>query len=375
MIKYAQGDCGVEELEQVKEALEYGYFGMAYKVSELESEIKKFLETDYDVACVNTGTSAIHLALDAIGIKNGDEVILPSFTFVATAQAVTACGGIPVFVDINNELTINPSDIESKITNKTKAILVVHYNGQPVDLDEILRIAKTHNLRVIEDAAHAFGTYYKGRKIGSFGDIICFSFDSIKIMTCGEGGAVLSSDREIMDLIKKKRLLGMQRVSMTDINWKNRALGYDVVTNGFRYHMSNINAAIGLAQIKKVESFIRSRLELVNIYMDLLANSKLISFYDLDYATNANFMMIVKVNFGLRDQLKKYLFNYDIESNISYIPIHNFTFYSSSIRDELTTTKKVYSEILSIPLHTKMDKTDIEYISNTILRFENENNL
>lgn len=375
MIKYAQGDCGIEELEQVKEALEYGYFGMAYKVSELENEIKKFLETDYDVACVNTGTSAIHLALDAIGIKSGDEVILPSFTFVATAQAVTACGGIPVFVDINNELTINPSDIESKITDKTKAILVVHYNGQPVDLDPILEIAKKNNLRVVEDAAHAFGSYYKNKKIGSFGDIVCFSFDSIKIMTCGEGGALISGDTIVMDLVRKKRLLGMQRSSMTDINWKNRSMGYDVVTSGHRYHMSNINASIGLAQIKKVKGFIEFRRLLVKRYRDLLAQSKLITFYDLDYFTNANFMMIVKVNYDLRDDLKKYLLSHDIESSISYIPIHKFSFYSRYQLDELKITDRVYSEILSLPLHTKMSFKDVEYIVDIIKEFENEKNL
>lgn len=372
MIKYAQGDCGVEELEEITEALEYGYFGMAYKVAELEEKIKAFLKTDYEVACVNNGTAALHLALDSIGIKEGDEVILPSFTFVSTAQVVTACGAIPVFADIDNKLQIDPLDIEKKITNKTKAIIVVHYNGQPVDMEKISEIGKRFNLRIIEDAAHAFGSYYKGKKIGSFGDIICFSFDSIKVMTCGEGGAVVSGDEKVMELVKLKRLLGMKRPSMFDINMKNRAMGYDVVTNGFRYHMSNINAAIGLAQIEKIDGFLEKRLILVKKYQSLLENSNLISFFDFDYETNANFMMPVKVNKGLRDELKRYLLENEIESNISYTPIHLFSFYAKDEKETFAQTEKVFSDLLCLPLHTKLEEKDVKYIVSVIKKFENE---
>lgn len=372
MIKYAQGNCGVEELEEIREALEYGYFGMAYKVSEFEKEIKLFLQTEYEVACVNTGTSALHIALDALGIKEGDEVILPSFTFVATAQVVTACGAIPVFADIDDKLQIDPLDVEKKITKKTKAIIVVHYNGQPVNLETISELGKKYNLRIIEDAAHAFGSYYKGKKIGSFGDIICFSFDSIKVMTCGEGGAVVSADKKVMELVRLKRLLGMKRDSMLDINWKNRAMPHDVVTNGFRYHMSNINAGIGLAQIKKIGDFLKKRLRLAQKYQKLLAQSNLISFYPFDYETNANFMMPVKINHGLRDKLKAFLLENEIESNISYTPIHLFSFYAKDEKKTFKRTEKVYSEILCLPLHTKLEEKDIEHIVSVIQKFENE---
>lgn len=371
MIKYAQGDCSIEELEQVKEALEYGYYGMAYKVTELENEIKGFLESSYEIACVNTGTSALHLALDSINVKQGDEVIIPSFTFVATAQAVAACGAVPIFVDITEKLVVSANDIESKITDKTKAIIVVHYNGQPADMDSILELAKRYRLRVIEDAAHAFGSSYKGKKIGTFGDIICFSFDSIKVMTCGEGGAILSWDKELIESVRYKRLLGMKRVSMTDINWKNRAASYDVITKGYRYHMSNINAAIGLAQIKKINRFIEYRLQLVNMYKDGLKNSKIIKFYDFNYSENANFMMPVKINGGFRDTLKAFLLSKNIETNISYIPIHKFDFFKNNSANFFPVTERVYEEILSLPLHTKLNQNDITYIINSINEFEN----
>lgn len=372
MIKYAQGDCSSEELAEVKEALEYGYFGMAYKVSQLEAEIRNFLDTNREVICVNTGTSALHIALDAIGIKDGDEVILPSFTFVSTAQVITACHGTPVFVDINDKLVVGVSEVEKKITPKTKAILVVHYNGQPVDMDQMLSLAKKHNVRLIEDAAHAFGSYYKGKKIGTFGDITCFSFDSIKVMTCGEGGAVVTGDIKIIESIKYKRLLGMKRASMTDINWKNRALSYDVVTNGYRYHMSNINAAIGLAQIKKVRDFIAYRASLVKRYRDRLSSSKIISFFDFEYDQNANFMMPIMVKNGMRDELKKYLLDNEIESNVSYTPIHKFSFYEKYAHEQYPNTNKVFDSILSLPLHTKLSFSDVDFVIDKINQFEHE---
>lgn len=370
MIKYAQGDCSTEELLEIQEALEYGYFGMAYKVSQLEKEIQNFLKTERKVVCVNTGTSALHISLDAIGVTKGDEVILPSFTFVATAQVITACGATPVFVDVNDKLFIEAAEVEKKISSKTKAIIVVHYNGQPADMDSLLELAKKYNIRLIEDAAHAFGSYYKSKKIGSFGDITCFSFDSIKVMTCGEGGAVVSSDNELLDKIQYKRLLGMKRASMTDINWKNRALNYDVVTNGFRYHMSNINAAIGLAQIKKVQQFIDYRRELAKYYIFSLKDSKIISFFDFNYDQNANFMMPVLVKMNFRDNLKQYLLENEIESNISYTPIHKFDFYSQFALEKYKNTENIFESILSLPMHTKLTKNDIDYIVLTIQKFE-----
>lgn len=372
MIKYAQGDCSIEEIMQIKEALEYGYFGMAYKVSELEIEIQKFLDTDRDVVCVNTGTSALHLALDAIGIGQGDEVILPSFTFVATAQAVTACRGTPVFADINDKLVMDSAEVEKRITKNTKAIILVHYYGQPTDMDAMILLSKKYGLRLIEDAAHAFGSYYKNRKIGSFGDVTCFSFDSIKMMTCGEGGAVVSNDKKLIEIVRQKRLLGMKRASMTDINWKNRALPYDVETNGFRYHMSNINAAIGLAQIKKISNFIQYRSSLVQRYRCLLTDSKIINFYNFDYETNAHFMMPVQIKHGYRDELKKYLLSKEIETNISYTPIHMFSFYKKYASGDFSKTSLVFDTILSLPLHTKLTTADVDYIAKAIKDFENE---
>jgi len=373
MIKLAQGHCGKEELDLIAEALDYGYFGMAYNVPKFEEEIKAFLGTEYGVVCVNTCTSALHLALDAIGIDEGDEVILPSFTFVATVQAITACRGTPVFCDIDETGCIDFKKIVAKVTSKTKAIMIVHYNGQPVnDLDKIYDFGKKHGIRIVEDAAHAFGSYYKGKKIGSIGDIVCFSFDSIKVMTCGEGGAVVTKDEKVLESIRYKRLLGMKRSAMADPNWKNRNQQYDVPTNGFRYHMSNINAAIGLAQIKKLEGFLKYRKELVHIYLEQLKGNKNIEFFDYDYDHISNFMFPIKVKNGLRDELQEYLSKNDIEAKTSYVPIHYFTFYSKYDSHDLQNTERIYEEVISIPLHTRLSKEQVMHVAEVINRFTDE---
>ena len=184
MIKVSKGCCGEEELAQVKEAFEYGYFGLAYKVDEFEKAVAQYLKTDRRVIAVNTGTSALILALSTIGVGPGDEVILPSFTFVATAQAVILLGAKPVFCEVDKDtFLIDIDDIEKKITKNTKVIIPVHYAGRPCDMDSLLKIKEKTGIRIVEDAAHAFGSEYKGKKIGSFGDITCFSYDSIKVMT------------------------------------------------------------------------------------------------------------------------------------------------------------------------------------------------
>lgn len=373
MIKLAQGHCGKEELDFISEALDYGYFGMAFNVPKFEDEIRKFLQTEYEVVCVNTGTSALHLALDAIGVTDGDEVILPSFTFVATVQVITACGGIPVFCDVDETACINLEKIISKVTPKTKAIMLVHYNGQPVkNLENIYEYGKKMGIRIIEDAAHAFGSFYQGKKIGSIGDIVCFSFDSIKVMTCGEGGAVVTMDKNVAESVRYKRLLGMKRSAMADPNWKNRNQQYDVPTNGFRYHMSNINAAIGLAQIKKVDSFLKYRKELVHIYLEKLKDNKIIELFKYDYDNISNFMFPIRVKNGLRDQLQEYLSKNDIEAKISYVPIHFFSFYSHLDKSDLHNTEEIYSEIISIPLHTKLTRDDVTHVAEVINRFSHE---
>lgn len=369
MIKSSRGCCGEEELAQVKEAFDYGYFGLAYKTNEFEEEIAKYLNTDRFVITTSTGTNALHLAMNTIGIKPGDEVIMPSFTFVATAQAVAMCGGTPVFCEVDPEtFLMDVEDVKKKITPKTKAIVPVHYAGRPCDMDALLKIKEETGIRIVEDAAHAFGTYYKGKKIGSFGDITCFSFDSIKVMTCGEGGAIITDDPAFDDLSRKKRLLGIDRKTMHVKDWKKRSWIYDVPTLGFRYHMSNINAAIGLAQIKKVDKFIERRRELCNIYDKELADVNGVVTMPGGYEDITPFMYVIRVKDGKRNRLKDFLMEHDIESGISYIPCHHFNYFHKDT-DNLPVTDQIFEEILCLPMHYDLSDDDVKQVSSVIKEF------
>ncbi len=368
MIKSSRGCCGAEELAQVKEAFEYGYFGLAFKVNEFEEKLAEYLETDRQVVAVNTGTSALHIALDALDLQADDEVILPSFTFVATAQAITACGAKPVFCEVNAEtMLMDIEDVKKRITNKTKAIMPVHYAGACCDMEALLELKKQYGIRIIEDAAHAIGSVYKGKKIGSFADITCFSFDSIKVMTCGEGGAVVTNDTELAEILRKKRLLGIDRKAMHVKDWKQRSWIYDVPFTGFRYHMSNINAAIGLAQLQKLDLFIAKRRELCNKYIAELKDISGIELPVYDFDTIAPFMFVIRVKDEKRDALKSFLMEKDIESGISYIPCHTFSLYNN--QESMPVTEQIFKEILCLPLHYDLTNDNICEIATAIKEF------
>lgn len=361
MIKVSKACCGEEELAQVSEAFNYGYFGLAYKVNEFEKEVQSYLGTERKVAAVVNGTAALRVALDVCGVGKGDEVILPSFTFVATAQAVIECGAIPVFAEVfEDSFLMDIDDVKRKITNKTKAIIPVHYAGAVCDMDELLKIKAETGIRIIEDAAHAFGSDYKGKKVGSFGDVTCFSFDSIKPMTCGEGGAVVLNDEKEDEILRVKRLLGIDRKTMHTIDWKKRSWKYDVLTQGYRYHMSNINAAIGLAQIKKLDGFVKIRRHVAELYNRGLSDIKEITLPNYDYNGIAPFMYVIKVHGG-RDGLKQYLMDNDIETGISYIPCHTFTLFKKK-EFKLPVTEKIFDEILCLPMHAALSDGDVNTV-------------
>ncbi len=366
MIKVSRGCLGEEELAEVKEAFDYGYFGLAAKVLEFEEKLKEYLGAKYVVA-TNTGTSALHLALDVLGIGGGDEVITPSLTFVGSFQAVSATGATPVSCEIYPAtLLMDIDDVRRRITTRTKAIMPVHYAGNPCNMDALMRIGEEYNIRIVEDAAHALGSYYQGRKIGSFGDITCFSFDSIKNITCGEGGAIVCHDMELADRLRQKRLLGIDRKSHTS-SWKERSWFYEVRTQGFRYHMSNINAAIGLAQLKKIDSFISRRREVCRRYDSAFKEIPAISCLQINYDEVAPHIYVIRVKDGRRDGLMAYLKNLDIETGIHYIPNHLHHFYANKAIS-LPETEKAYQEILTLPLHFGLSDDDVARVIQGVIK-------
>lgn len=212
MIRLSQSDVGEDEMQAVMKVLEKGFLGMGPEVQAFEQELTAFIGGAREVVCVNTGTASLHLAVQACGLGPGDEVLLPSLTYVASFQAVSATGATPVACDIDGDsLTLDPRDMEKRITPRTKAVMPVHYASGLGRLDEVYRIAQKHGLRVIEDAAHAFGCERNGERVGSFGDVACFSFDGIKNITSGEGGAVVTGDREVAERVRNARLLGVEK--------------------------------------------------------------------------------------------------------------------------------------------------------------------
>src|ERR1041384_62037 len=230
-------------------------------VERFESSFADFCEARYAISCCN-GTVALHLALVALGVGPGDEVIVPTLTFIATANAVTYCGAKPVFVDVDpDSWTIDPSRIQEKITSRTRGIILVHLYGHPCDLDPILSLASRHNLFVVEDAAEAHGAEYKGRKVGALADIGIFSFYGNKVMTTGEGGMLTTNDSAIAN---KARLLRGQGMDPQSRYW------HEVI--GFNYRMTNVAAAIGLAQLEKIDWHLSRRAEVNNYYRELLAD-------------------------------------------------------------------------------------------------------
>lgn len=365
MINAAKPVIGKRELEEVGKVFETGWLGMGDRVFRFENELKKMLGRKHAI-CVNTGTTAIHLALDAIGTGPGDEVIVPSFTFIGSIQPILFCGAKPVFCDIEtSDLNMSVSHFKSLITKRTKAVIPVHYGGEPCAMDEILAISKKKDITVVEDAAHAFGSSYKGRPIGSFGDIACFSFDPIKNLTCGEGGAILLDDDKTADIIIKKRILGIDKDTWNRYRHK-RSWFYEVQTKGYRYHMSNINAAIGLAQLEIFEKTARRRQVIAKFYDKELSGIKGVRLLKHDYDSTIPFNYTILAR--RRDELMEYLEKNNIGTIINYIPNHIQPIFKSK-KVVLRNTEEVYREIVSIPMHAGLTDKDIRLVVNAIKGF------
>lgn len=268
LIRLSKSCLSESEKQAVLKVLDKEFLGMGAETQEFENLLGEYFGRD--TVCINTGTAALQLALQACGIGQGDEVLVQSLTYLASFQAISATGAKPISCDVEEEFcSIDIKDAERRITKNTKAIMPVHYGGQPGNLDAIYEFAKRYNLRIIEDAAHAFGTTYNSKKVGSFGDIVCFSFDGIKNITSGEGGCVVTSDKNVLNRISDLRLLGVEN----DTNKRysgERSWEFDVTEQGWRYHMSNIMAAIGIEQLKRFPEMAQKRQSLAKLYDTLL---------------------------------------------------------------------------------------------------------
>jgi dTDP-4-amino-4,6-dideoxygalactose transaminase len=362
-----QPHLGVDTVKAVVDAFSVGWLGMGSVTKEFEDAIATYLELDERyVVATNTGTSALHLALLAANVGAGDEVIVPSFDFVADHQAIMAVGAAPVFCDIREDtLGIDVEKAEALISTRTKAILCLHYAGIPCDVEGVYTLAELHRLRVIEDATHAFGTRYASRMIGGFGDITCFSFDPVKVITSIDGGAVVANTSEEMELLRHLRFLGITKDTLE--RYRNqRAWEYDVVSVGFRYHLTNINAAIGLSQLRRVDEFIGNRQAYCQLYNRLLGDIPGIAIPCTTFRDVSPFIYYLRVQDHPRDRLIAHLRSHGIQTGIHWIPAHRFTLFAECRRGDLTVTNRVAEEVLTLPLHSFMRFEVIHRIASEI---------
>ena len=361
---------GDDTLNAVTRAFEERWLGMGMSTKEFEERLADFLELEgRRIVATNTGTSALHLALLSAGAGPGVEVIVPSFNFVADHQAITATGATPVFCDIEEEtLGLDPRRVRELIREQTRILLPLHFAGIPCQIDELYDIADEHELRVVEDATHAFGSRSADRRIGSFGDLACFSFDPVKVITSIDGGAVVLPDSEDLAAVQQRRLLGIDRDTIERYA-NRRAWDYDVVRPGFRYHLTNVLARIGLSQLARVDEFISNRQMYCRLYQSLLADLDGVDRLQADYGNVSPFIYCVRVSGDRRTGLIDHLAAHGIATGIHFMPAHTYSLYQAAPRGELPVTERVSSEIVTLPLHSFMTNSDIEFICEAITKF------
>lgn len=345
-----------EESVEVAKVLESGWVMQGEKVNLLEKEISSFVGTKFAVA-VNSGTAALHLALLALGIGEGDEVIVPSFSFIASANSVLYTRATPIFADIDPKTyNIDLRDIERKITKKTKAIMAVHQVGLPADIEGVLNIAKKNNLLVIEDAACSLGATYKEKQTGSFGDIACFSLHPRKSITTGEGGIIVTNDRRTYQLLKSLRSHGVVK--------KGNKETYPNL--GYNFRMTDIHAAIGIAQFKKLNYSLAKRKEIAEKYNHSFGNSKdiVIPFTPPDFIhTYQSYLVRIKKGKVKRDLLIKKLEEKGVSSRGSVMAIHREPLYTKLFgKILLPMTESANDEGLIIPLYIQMTEKEQEFV-------------
>ena len=370
MIPIFRPSMGEEEIEAVAEVLKSGWIGLGPKTKEFEERFAEYIGTEYAVA-LNSCTAALHLALNVLGINSG-EVITTPITFVSTAHAIIYNNATPVFADVQEDtLNIDPVDIERKITEKTKAIIPVHYGGHVCDMDEILDIASEHDLYVIEDAAHACGAEYKGKKAGSLSDIGCFSFHAVKNLATGDGGMITTNDEGVYEKLLKLRWLGINK-STYQRDAKGYSWYYDVESVGFKTHMNDITAAIGLVQLKKLDKMNAKRREIVKRYNEAFEDFDWIEMpVEKEYVKSSLHNYAIKVNKGDRNELIAHLAEKGVSAGVHYMPLYIHPIYKKlRVEGNCPIADSVWRKVVILPLYPDMTEKDVEIVVKGVKGFK-----
>ena len=362
-----------EEIDAVVSTLKSGWLSTGPKVHEFEKSMSEYLGIPHCIA-LNSGTAALHLALKAIGLKENDEVLIPTNTFTSTGEVVTYFNAKPVLVDCTIENSnIDVNQIESKITKNTKAIMPVHFGGNPCEMDIIQNICKKHDLRLIEDAAHALTSKFQHNLIGTVGDITCFSFYATKNITTGEGGMAVTSNPQYAETIRKLSLHGIT-IDAWNRYAKKGSWFYEVSDAGFKYNMSDILASIGIVQIKKAELMLQKRTNIAKIYTNQLSNISAINL-PITKPENRNAWHLyviqiktekLKIN---RDAFIDKLKEYNIGTSVHFIPLHRHPYYKNKFGyspKEFPNSESIYKNSISLPIYPKMTASDVDYVIEAI---------
>ncbi|MHA2225644.1 MAG: DegT/DnrJ/EryC1/StrS family aminotransferase [Candidatus Hodarchaeales archaeon] len=338
------------------------------EVSEFEKKIAQYIGTSHCVV-FNSGTSALHAIMSAHDIKNGDEVIVPSFSFIATANAPLFVQGKPIFADIEEtSLGLDPEDVKEKITEKTKVILPVHYAGCPAQIRALKELAEDHDLLLIEDAAESFGAKLENQMTGSFGHSAMLSFCQNKVITTGEGGAIVTDSKEVYDKLMLIRSHGRK----DDKDYFTDAFSSNYINLGYNLRLSNILAALGLAQLEKVESIISKRLKVANYYFEKLKSVDGLVLPFIPPSGRHVFQLFsVRVKHGFRAELVDFLKSNGISSKVYFFPIHSTFFYKDLLKYNvhLPVTESISQEILSLPIYPTMTEEEQNYVIEKINEF------
>ncbi len=370
-IPYGRQSIDEADIQAVVDVLRSDYLTTGPKIAEFEKKLCKYTGARYAVAIAN-GTAALHAACFAAGIGEGDEVITSPMTFAASANCVLYMGAKPVFSDIDPvTYNIDPNDIRKKITSRTKAVIPVHFTGQPCDMDTILKIAEEHKLVVIEDGAHALGAEYKGRKIGSIGDMTTFSFHPVKHITTGEGGAVTTNSHELYEKLEMFRAHGITR----DVGKLLKDEGpwyYEQQFLGYNYRMTDFQAALGVSQLGKLEKSLERRRQITDIYTKEFEDADEITVpHIVESVASAWHLYIIRLGKGLEGRRKEVftaLREKGIGVNVHYIPVYYHPYYKGLGYEKglCPQAEKLYENIITLPLYPGMTQEDVYYVADCV---------
>ncbi|MFQ5833398.1 MAG: DegT/DnrJ/EryC1/StrS family aminotransferase [Candidatus Thorarchaeota archaeon] len=358
---------GQEEVDAVVDVVKSQWLTMGPRTEEFERHLASYLEAD-NVIAVNSGTSALHLGLLSMGIGPGDEVITTPMTFVASANCILYTGATPVFADIDkNTFNIDPNLVEDNITPKTRAVLPVHLAGLPAEMDHLLEICERHDLAMLDDAAHAIGAEYKGKRIGGLESVTAFSFFSNKNLAVGEGGAITSNDDETAQRLRLMRSHGLTKPTWSRHHKKDEeSLDqlYDMTELGFNYRITEIGAALGITQLSKLDSNNSRRREMYMLYRELVEDLPLEFQETPDYVKHSHHVLPVLLPHGTRSKVRAHLLERGVGTSIHYTPIHKFTYYRKLGYSDLylPNSNEVGSRVVTLPLHQNITDNDVNRV-------------